>query len=424
MSDERKILLTIMALNLFISALVIGLTAALNWSILAITTIIFILAYPQIFFSLKVYSFWKTNLMRLISHSHMLEQGINNSRYVQHPDNLLAQLERAIEQLAANKDESNNQAQSLELLLSQILDNWSVPIVIFDQALQLNYRNKAMNDALQKPLLRGCSATDLGFTLAKQQLTHPLFSRTWQTDTIKFRHNEQDLWLFSALDIASPLHQTQSITQQNLVRVLTHELRNSLTPMASMADTLLSTDNPNPAQVSKVLERIKQRSNGLLEFVGSFSQLAQLPEPNCKWFSFDDLIVEAQSMIDPQVTLTQRGENKIFADRQQLSQVLINLFKNAEQALETPSQLKLHVTLYVNQHQQVLIITDNGPGFANLDNVLTPFYTTKSGGSGIGLSLCAQIINRHGGQLTVNNHTENQQIKGAQIVIHLPINPA
>ena len=102
---------------------------------------------------------------------------------------------------------------------------------------------------------------------------------------------------FSALDISQPLHQQQSVTQQNLIRVLAHELRNSLTPMASMADTLLCNDSFNEEQVRMVLGRFKQRSERLLSFIEQYSQLSQLPTPKSTWFNFNNLLDEAKAMI-------------------------------------------------------------------------------------------------------------------------------
>ena len=224
---------------------------------------------------------------------------------------------------------------------------------------------------------------------------------------------------FSALDISQPLHQQQSVTQQNLIRVLAHELRNSLTPMASMADTLLCNDSFNEEQVRMVLGRFKQRSERLLSFIEQYSQLSQLPTPKSTWFNFNNLLDEAKAMITKACTIHYQGSGQCYADEQQMAQILINIFKNAQEACDK-EHCAISISLYYQQDstqaqqqgKQIIEIIDNGPGFANLDNALTPFYTTKSHGSGIGLSLCAEITRNHGGDFTLEN-TDN----GAKITM-------
>jgi len=97
-----------------------------------------------------------------------------------------------------------------------------------------------------------------------------------------------------------------------------------------------------------------------------------------------------------------RGEKRCFGDRSQLSMVFTNLFKNAQQAC-VESSLIIELKIYVENTSQTIEITDNGAGFTSLDNVLTPFYSTKAQGSGIGLALCREIVHQHGGQFCVSN---------------------
>ena len=172
-----------------------------------------------------------------------------------------------------------------------------------------------------------------------------------------------------------------------------------------------------------MLSRIRQRSNRLLSFIEQYSQLSHLPVPQSSWFDFNDLLDEAKGMITEPCTIHYQGSNQCFADPQQMVQILINIFKNAQEACNE-EQCQIEVSLFYQQvnlhgHQrtkQIIEIKDNGPGFANLDNALTPFYTTKSHGSGIGLSLCAEITRNHGGEFTLEN-TAN----GAKITMSWPV---
>jgi two-component system nitrogen regulation sensor histidine kinase NtrY len=197
--------------------------------------------------------------------------------------------------------------------------------------------------------------------------------------------------------------------------VLGHELRNSLTPMSSMADTLLCSEVLNEAQTRKVLSRIQQRSDRLMTFIEQYSQLSQLPPAQPKWFDFSAILVEAKAMVDETCQVYFQGNNQCYGDVNQLAQVLINILKNAQEA-STESKCLVNITIYSVKNEQVIEITDNGPGFANLDNVLTPFYTTKTNGSGIGLSLCAQITRNHQGQVSVSNISDG----GARISMTWP----
>jgi len=223
--------------------------------------------------------------------------------------------------------------------------------------------------------------------------------------------------LFSALNVATLLQENQTTTQKNLIRVLAHELRNSLTPMTSMADTLLSADQLDEQQARLVLTRIKNRSDRLLSFIDEYSKLAQLPSPKLAWFNFDEVFQEAKAMQHQQSSTIQfTGVSKCYGDHKQISQVLINLFKNSREAC-VHTECKINVNLFQKQQQQIIEVIDNGSGFSNFDNILTPFYTTKTNGSGIGLSLCAEIVKNHQGEFIV----ENIATGGAKITMHWPV---
>lgn len=417
LSHEQWLILALTTLVIIILSLSGALLYTLNWSKLAIATSVFFLCYPLIWCAWRSYHFWRDTIMQLTTYTQILGEGETNLRFKpQHQDNLLAELQREIAQLASSHSAKQNQAQTMESLLSHILDSWPIPVCLFDENNLLRYRNSAMKEHMQQPMLLGTSATDLGFQLTNDKLSHTHFAHQWQCQSISYLFQGKRCHIFSALNISKPLNQQQSTTQANLIRVLAHELRNSLTPMASMADTLLSTQNYNQHQVELVLNRIQQRSNRLLSFIEQYSQLSQLPTPKCTWFNFSDLIEEAKAMTLDKCQVNIQGNNQCYGDNQQLAQIFINLFKNAQEAC-TQDTCIIDVSIYYQNNEQVIEVTDNGPGFANLDNALTPFYTTKSQGSGIGLSLCAEITRNHGGELKLINLAK----QGAKITMTWPI---
>jgi len=359
--------------------------------------------------------------MLLTTYTHLLSEGESTLSFKkQHKNNLLFALQKEIQQLAALKRNQHHQEHMFTQILGNILDNWPIPVCIFDHELKLTYRNNTISQQLRQPLLISTPAKDLGFIVMDDQLHHQAFENQWQCQTLCFSptHNEQTKhWLFTAIDISQLLNQQQTITQQNLIRVLSHELRNSLTPMYSMTDTLLESTTLDEAQTRKVLSRIQKRSKRLLNFVSEYSQLTQLPSPKASWFNFQELVEEASAMVNPQICNIQLdGTNQCFGDRGQLTQVMINLLKNSEQA-SVNDVINISIRCYYQEKLQIVEVIDDGPGFANLDNVLTPFYTTKANGSGIGLPLCAEIIQNHKGQFSINNNTTH----GASIRMCWPL---
>jgi two-component system nitrogen regulation sensor histidine kinase NtrY len=422
-NHEKALIFALSSLVLLIISLIGALTLNLGWSLLGVTTLLFILAYPLIWLAWRCYAFWCQAIMQLTTFTQVLKEGEQNLRFKhQHPDNLLLSLQKEITGLAQLNLAKSQQHQSLDNLLSHILDAWSVPVCLFDENLQLSYRNTAMNEQIQQPMLLGSFANDLGFNHQDGQLTHPKFDQQWQCQSIQYFQGNQKHWLFSALNISQLLNRNSSLTQQNLIRVLGHELRNSLTPMASMTDTLLSADELNEQQTRLVLSRIHKRSNRLLSFISEYSKLTQLPLPKLEWFDLIEIIDEAKLLVIEQLcTIEFQGNEKCFGDVEQIAQVIINLVKNSQEANEN-TQTKIMIKAYYKQGQQIIEIADNGPGFSNFNNVLTPFYTTKSGGSGIGLSLCAEIIKNHFGQLRVGNIHHLEKITGAKVSMQWPLN--
>jgi signal transduction histidine kinase len=416
MSHEKWLVSGLSITVIIILSLTTALIWSLGWSNLAIATTLFFMVYPLAWLASKGYQFWCISIMQLTTYTQILREGEQNLRFKkQHKHNLLLELQKEISLLVHEKTDKTKQTQSIENLLSNILDAWSVPVCLFDHQLQLAYRNNAMNELLQQPMLIGANAKDLGFLFEDNSFSHPIYDDKWQCQNIRYVQKGKDNWLFTAIDISQLLNRNQSTTQNNLIRVLGHELRNSLTPMSSMADTLLSSKVLDEAQTRKVLSRIQQRSDRLMTFIEQYSQLSQLPPAQPKWFDFSDLLVEAQSMVNENCEVYFQGNNQCYGDANQVAQVLINVLKNAQEACIQPS-CRVNITIFSVKNEQVIEITDNGPGFANLENVLTPFYTTKTHGSGIGLSLCAEITRNHQGQLSVSNNIEG----GAKISMTWP----
>ncbi|MFT4809787.1 MAG: two-component system nitrogen regulation sensor histidine kinase NtrY, partial [Paraglaciecola sp.] len=229
--------------------------------------------------------------------------------------------------------------------------------------------------------------------------------------------------LVSMQDIQSELDIAQVQAWQDLVKVLTHEIMNSITPVASLAKTTvdLVADCKQKAEtypelgedlqdISEAVETVARRSDGLIQFVSSYRQLTRLPTPNknkiyvCTLFQQSCALATQQwdkKGIQVQVKI-QPSELNVTVDKDMLEQVLLNLLQNAEHAVENCMSPKVNLNAFLNKRGHVVIeVSDNGKGIPDEigNKIFVPFYTTKQQGSGVGLALTRQIILAHGGAI-------------------------
>lgn len=220
------------------------------------------------------------------------------------------------------------------------------------------------------------------------------------------------------------LHKKEYESWEKLMRVLTHEIMNSITPIVSLSETLLSyfqTESVSKhakditdltiEKTVRGLETIKSQGQNLIYLTESYRQFSCLKQPEFSHFSLTSLVQNIGTLfqedlkrqhINFSVNLFQ-PEIQIYADEKMLSQVLINLLKNAMQAFTEQSEKTIHLDVYSSGTKLFIKITDNGTGIPSnlLEDIFVPFFTTKSNGTGIGLCLSRQIIRMHGGELSV-----------------------
>lgn len=231
--------------------------------------------------------------------------------------------------------------------------------------------------------------------------------------------------LLSLQDIQNELDASQMKAWQELVRVLTHEIMNSITPVASLAATAVDliddTKNKVSGQpdvmealndVSSAVETVARRSDGLINFVSSYRKLTSLPKLNKQRFKIKEKFDHVQQIsmqnteshsINYKVNVVP-SELELFADQDMLEQILINLVKNAQQALVKSEHPQIELNAYLNRRgHAVLEVSDNGVGIAEdiTNKIFIPFFTTKKNGSGVGLALARQIMNGHDGSIHV-----------------------
>jgi nitrogen fixation/metabolism regulation signal transduction histidine kinase len=242
-----------------------------------------------------------------------------------------------------------------------------------------------------------------------------------------FKTNENELVILSIQDIKNELDEKEIESWMKLIRVLMHEIMNSITPITSLSESLsnIYTDGGKPVLPEQInnntiattlqgLNVIKEQGKGLMSFVESYRRLTRVPEPEKKLFHVSDLMSRVKTLYDSLEKADKSGlsisimnpDLEIYADQNLISQVLINLLKNALEANETNTgcRIKIVASEGVNNHPEICVI-DNGPGISeeNLDEIFVPFFTTRQNGSGIGLSISKQIMRVHGGNLKVRS---------------------
>jgi nitrogen fixation/metabolism regulation signal transduction histidine kinase len=230
-------------------------------------------------------------------------------------------------------------------------------------------------------------------------------------------------------DVSRALREEERRAWQRLIRVLGHELSNSLAPIKSIAGSLnsrVSTTIMDPDVRNDLrhgLEIIEARSASLHRFLEAYRQLAQMPAPVLRDVELPSLVARVASLETRIKVCVQPGPFLTFtADPDQLEQMLINLVRNAADAVLELSTAangdrKVGVRWEVTEADVNLLIEDNGPGLLNPANVFTPFYTTKPSGSGVGLVLSRQIAEAHGGRIEIANRNE---ARGCRVTVVLP----
>ncbi len=204
---------------------------------------------------------------------------------------------------------------------------------------------------------------------------------------------------------------------QKLIRVMNHEIMNSITPILSLSETLSEreADEKNYAVMQQAMQTIHRRSRGLLAFVENYRKLTRIPAPVLEPVSSKELFGNLRQLFPEDfIDIKEPKRDDILSvDKAQIEQVMINLIKNAVEACEGMVQPKIEIEIRRSENDgHTIEVRDNGCGIvpSAIDEVFVPFYTTKPNGSGIGLSLCRQIISNHGGKISAESSSASGTI--------------
>jgi two-component system nitrogen regulation sensor histidine kinase NtrY len=347
-------------------------------------------------------------------------------------EELNAAFASVISEFQKARSEKETQYRYLQTLVQHI----GLGILSFDQTGKVDLINNAAKRLLGVTHLRNINSLKsfsslLVETLASSRpgekalvkIDHGDVSLTLAVYPTEFRVPERAITLVSMQDIENELAEQEMAAWQKLIRVLTHEIMNSVTPIASLASTVgelvkgsEESGTGDSAQISvetredirEAAATIQKRSKGLLHFIDAYRNLTKIPKPNFEIFPVSELLERVAQLFKNQ--LDESGVNlsikvdpkslELTADPQLIEQVLINLILNAVEVLERRPNGTIELSSRLDERGRVLIsVTDNGPGISEeiKERIFTPFFTTKKGGSGIGLSLSRQIMRLHKG---------------------------
>lgn len=349
-------------------------------------------------------------------------------------DNLKSAFNGVAEEFRKARAEKEEQYRYLQTVVQHVGNG----LMAFDENGSVELLNTAAKRILKVPYLRNIRGLN-GFS---QEFVEALFRlKSGERTLVKindedellqlvvyateFRGRHQNLKLVSIHNIQSELEEKEMEAWQKLIRVLTHEIMNSVTPIASLASTvneMLAVKQNGKNEVSEfsidekedmqgAVQTIEKRSKGLINFVDAYRKLTRIPEPDFQIFRVSDLFSSISRLMETQleshvISYVNRIEPEsleLTADPELIEQVLINLFTNAIQAVKGRTKPEIRLTARLDERGRSSIqVHDNGPGIHSeaLEKIFIPFFTTKRGGTGIGLSLSREIMRGHGGAIT------------------------
>jgi nitrogen fixation/metabolism regulation signal transduction histidine kinase len=357
-------------------------------------------------------------------------------------NSLICSLNKQIKTISLKKEEQYH-------LFSTAVNQSGSGIIVFDTEGSIELINKSANNLFsKKPLYNINELSEYNKELPKKLKSNKeqsfIISIQSNNELLRiaihqnqFKLNGKHLKVVSIQNISTELDKEELEAWKKLMHVITHEIMNSVTPMKTLAYSLFdifkfenkpkSLDQFDQVQIDDTflgLKAINNRVNGLMKFVESYRKLYKIPNPVFNNFMIQDVLDEIKSLykkefLEKNIHLEINNENQktLFADKNMITQLMINLIKNAIEAVEKSPNPKISIDIKNVDHQTNIIVSDNGSGISEdvLKDIFVPFYTTKTNGSGIGLYYSKMIIYMHKGSINV----KSEENKGTSFSIHI-----
>jgi nitrogen fixation/metabolism regulation signal transduction histidine kinase len=345
---------------------------------------------------------------------------------------VLGHLAQEINALGKTLHEQRLNVMEASALLDKLVGTIDVAILAFNGEHKVRVINPAASRLLRLTASEalGRSAVDLTVDemLAEGVRTQVITSLAgqrgrWQVTHGTFREGGLTQHLLIIADVMQALREEERATWRRLIRVISHEVNNSLAPIKSLAGTLRDmlsesvTTGLRREDALFGLQVIERRTDSLKRFLDQYSRLARISEPRRCWVRLTPLVARVVKLVQAHAVVVEIPEDlEIFVDEDQIEQALINLVTNAVEA-HGDGKVAIRLSVCDSAHDCIVMVIDEGAGIANPDNLFVPFFTTKAGGSGIGLLLCRQIAEAHGGTLRLENRTDG---RGATATLEMP----
>ena len=422
-----------LAVNLFIQS------DKLVSAIIIVVIIIFALAE---FFKFSTSTNRKlTRFLESVKYSDFISEFTADNQLGGSFKNLNAEFNDVLEAFRKARTEKEEHWQYLNTVLQHV----NTGILSFDLNGNIELINHVAKGLLRRPQIRNISeleSYDIGlYNLLRkiktgEQSLYQIDNRVQlaiHATELRLRGNSYKL--VAMQNIQSELQKKEIQSWQNLTKVLRHEIMNSMTPIASLTSTLndILTDeleekdghfeisNEGVDDIHEGLKTIERRSKALINFIDAYREYTSIPVPKLKTFFVNELLEEIHGLMKIEIRKsstdfsysTQPVSLKINADENQIQQVLINLVKNAVEAVAENGQGNVRIKAGIDKNNRIFIeVIDNGPGIIPeaIDQIFIPFYTTKKKGSGIGLALSRQIMQLHNGTLTVDSEIDQKTV--------------
>ena len=339
----------------------------------------------------------------------------------------------------------NGEKEIQHRYLEMLVANLKVGILSFDDNEKIHVTNTALKNLLQRSIIQevdGLASIDpalpgavrsirAGQTiLLKIKVGHDLLHLSLHAS--EFRLENQYFKLISFQNIRTELDAREMEAWQKLIRVMTHEIMNSISPITSLSSSLHALvqqslksglEQPLGHTLDQGLDAIRKRSEGLHTFTEAYRKLTRIPTPSFKETNIRDLFARVALLLATDINVNniqlhiKSEETPVMIDPSLMEQVIINLVRNAIEALQDRAEPQIRLEFEWSEEKAIIRIADNGPGIDPdiLENIFVPFFTTKKNGSGIGLALSKQIIHLHRGDIKV----ESIATQGTSFVIYL-----